>query len=149
MDEKHREYKPIILCSPGIGRDYVNTKEFKRNAFNEGETKEYYRTPSGHKIALPKYWRNKRYSEEEREALWLHKLNQETRYVNGIPIDVSKDLKQYYNVLKQARRLNAELGYGKDKKNWELKIYENEQRKLMQATRIEKGKNKKNNKKKQ
>ena len=36
---------------------------------------------TGHKIAIPMYWRNKLYTDEEKEKLWIHKLDQETRYV--------------------------------------------------------------------
>ena len=46
----------------------------------------------GHKQALPIYWRNKIYSEEEREKLWLQKLDKKERYVNGQKIDISGNL---------------------------------------------------------
>ena len=44
MDEKHPLYKSIILCSPGIGKNYANSQEAKLNKFKEKETKEYFRT---------------------------------------------------------------------------------------------------------
>ena len=60
----------------------MNRTDWIKNKFNQnGETREYYKTETGHKQALPIYWRNKIYSEEEREKLWLQKLDKEERYV--------------------------------------------------------------------
>ena len=39
---------------------------------------------------MPIYYRNKIYSEEEREKLWIQKLNSNTRYILGEKIDISK-----------------------------------------------------------
>ena len=70
MDKIHKTYKPKILCSAGIGKGYVNSMQFKNNKYNNNKTNEAYRTSTGHEIALPIYFRNKRYSEHEREQLW-------------------------------------------------------------------------------
>ena len=83
MDIDHPNYTPKILCSKGIGSNYVNTYNATRNKYNGEETKEYYVTRTGHKLALPIYYRNKIYSEDEREQLWLHKLDKEERWVMG------------------------------------------------------------------
>ena len=43
--------------------------DWVKNKFNpNGETREYYKTETGHKQALPIYWRNKIYSEEVDEG---------------------------------------------------------------------------------
>jgi hypothetical protein len=137
IDEKHKTYKSIILTSAGIGRDYTNTYNATTNKYNETETIETYRTTTGHKIALPKYWRNKIYTDEEKERLWLIKLDKEIRYINGEKIDISKDEEEYYKTLEYYRTVNKELGYGTDEKNWKRKIYEEQRRTMLQKKRIE------------
>lgn len=66
-DELHKEYKPVILSSPGIGKGYLDRIDYKRNKFKGKETKEDYINNKGYKMAMPIYWRNKIYTEEERE----------------------------------------------------------------------------------
>lgn len=135
QDQKHKEYKPKILTSPGIGKGYVGSHNAKKNKYKKGETKETYTNRAGYKMALPIYFRNKIYTEEERERLWLEKLDKEERYINGQKVDISKGEEGYYNLLKEARKLNKTLGYGDDKINWERKKYERERRIIMQQKR--------------
>lgn len=143
-DTKHKHYKSIILTSPGIGSDYTKTYNSKLNKYNETETIETYRTSTGHKIAMPIYWRNKIYKEEEREKLWLQKLDKQIRYINGKKFDVSKTDEHYMKALKYEQQLNKELGYGDDQKNFNEEIYENQLRILKQKERIYKAYNNKN-----
>lgn len=135
-DLDHKEYKPLILTSPGIGKDYVKTKAASKNKFNESETIETYRTNNGYKISMPIYWRNKIYTDEEREALWLHKLDKQERWVCGEKTDISQSETNYYKLLQWHRRINAELGYGTGIKNWNRLEYEEARRKIMIETRL-------------
>jgi len=139
MEEVHKTYKPIILTSAGIGERYMHKSDARLNKYVKGNTREYYRTATGHKVGLPIYWRNKIYTEEEREKLWLEKLDKGIRYVNGVKIK-EEDTTYYTAVLKEARNTNKILGYGDDEKSWEREQYERERRELMQKTRIAKGK---------
>lgn len=141
-DEKHPNYKSRILTSPGIGNAYVTTLDSAKNLFKNIETNETYRTRTGHKITLPIYWRNKIYTEDEREKLWLQKLDKDERWVCGEKVKNS-DTKNYLGLLKHYRQLNKQLGYGNDEKNYEQEIYERERRIIMQQTRIKNAKNKK------
>lgn len=138
VDKKHKEYKSKILTSAGIGNKYPETVRAKQHKFNGKETKEEYRTYSGHKMAMPIYWRNKIYTEKEREELWIKKLDEGKRYVCGEEIDANISEENYYKVLKHYRELNRELGYGNDEKNWNRIVYERERRKLLIETRIKK-----------
>lgn len=142
IDQDHKEYKPRILTSAGIGGSYVNRKDAKNNKYKEGKTNEAYKNRQGYKMALPIYYRNKIYTEDEREKLWIEKLDEEKRYVNGIEVDISKGDEKYYKVLEEQRRINKQLGYGDDSINWDRKRYERERRIGLQKTRIEKGKTK-------
>lgn len=129
-DIKHKEYKSKILTSPGIGKEYLKRWDSKQNKYNENKTKETYITRAGTKIGLPIYYRNKIYTEDEREKLWIKKLDEEIRWINGIKIDISKNEDRYYKILEQEREKNTRLKYGNDEKNWERIKYENQRRKL-------------------
>lgn len=136
IDTKHKEYNSKILTSAGIGKNYINRIDAEKNKFKGPETKETYTTKQGLNIALPIYYRNKIYTEEEKEKLWLQKLDEEIRWVNGEKVDISKGEEEYYELLKWHRAKNKRLGYGNDSKNWEQKRYENSKRNLLTKQRI-------------
>ena len=136
IDKDHKEYKPKILCSPGIGKHYLQTIAANKNKYKEKQTNEAYLTKSGIKLALPIYYRNHIYSETEKEQLWLQMLDKQKRYVNGREINVSNNDEEYYKILEEEREKNTMLGYGDDKKNWERKRYENAKRNLNHLTRL-------------
>lgn len=132
MDLKHPNYKPIILTSAGIGGNYKGTS----NKFKEVGTDETYRTNTGHRMALPVYWRNKIYTDEERERLWINKLNEQKRYVLGNQIDISNGQEQYAEQLAAARKYNTKMGYQNGRTTKDQIDYENKIREIMQLTRI-------------
>lgn len=113
VDEKHPDFVSKVFASKGLGIGYLKKHQANQNKFNGKETKEYYKTPSGIKLALPKYYRNKLYSEKEREQLWINMLDKNKRYVRGEEIDIStsKGWKEYYEAVKYRQRENVELGY--------------------------------------
>lgn len=131
-DTLHAEYKSIVLTSAGIGSSYTNTHNAKLNKFNGSNTIDQYTTYKGNKCQLPIYYRNKLYTEEEREQLWLTKLDHQKRFVLGKEIDTStpEGETNYWKALKDAQRLNKELKYGSDAIDWERKRYENELRSI-------------------
>ncbi|AXH75615.1 MAG: replication initiator protein [Microviridae sp.] len=135
-DPKHLYYKPLVLCSPGIGNKY--TERTKENQYRADKTREHYTTRQGVKIALPKYYRNKIYTDEEKEQLWINLLDKKTRYVDGIKIDVSETDEHYWSLLKTKQRENQVLGYGSDKKDWDRVKYERDLRNLKKLHRIAK-----------
>jgi hypothetical protein len=138
VDEKHKEYNSKIYTSKGIGRNYMERRDVERNKYKAGKTIETYKTRQGIEIALPIYYRNKIYKDEEKEALWLEKLDEGIRWVNGIKVDIKEGEEEYYKLLEQERMKNKRLGYGDDSRNWELKKYENERRNLKKLERIQK-----------
>lgn len=138
IDEKHKMFKPKILTSKGIGANYIKRLDATNNKYNGKNTREYYTTRTGSKLALPIYYRNKLYTEEEREKLWINKLDENKRFVDGTEIDLNKNEQEYNRALKQAQLKNKRLGYGDNKKNWELKEYEEKRRELKQLQRLHK-----------
>lgn len=134
-DIKHKHFKPIILSSSGIGKNYTNSYNSKLNKFNDEKTKETYTLRNGRETALPIYWRNKIYTETEREKLWIQKLDKMERYVLGKKIDVRNGYEEYWKALEEARRINWLDGYTKGDLDKEKKEYENALRIIMQEKR--------------
>ena len=138
IDEKHKEYKSKIYASKGIGKNYFERKDSQRNKYKKNETIETYKTSGGYELSLPIYYRNKIYTEEEREKLWIEKLDKQERWVCGVKVDISENEDEYYKLLKEKRLMNKRLGYGDDVINWELKKYEQDRRNLKRLERMAK-----------
>lgn len=135
IDLQHLNYKPMILASPGIGSNYTKTTQFLKNNFNYGNTNETYRTSTGHKMAIPIYWRNKRYTDEQRELLWIQKLDKGERFVCGERVKAD-DEKTYYNLLEYHRKRTSQLGYPTPDFIWSKKKYEQARRELIHGERL-------------
>jgi len=88
---------------------------------------------------LPIYYRNAIYTEEEREQLWLQKLDKGIMYVCGEKVDVSENDEELNKLREYHRNRNKRLGYGDNKINWDRKKYEQQRRNLKQQERIAKG----------
>jgi hypothetical protein len=135
-DKKHENYKPKIYSSRGIGSNYISKYNKEKHKFKNNETIEYYKTTRGLKTGLPIYYRNKIFTEEEREQLWLEKLDKQERFVNGIKINIKENEDKYFKILKEERLKNKRLGYGDNTINWDLKRYENDLRNIKKMERI-------------
>lgn len=137
-DKTHKEYNSKIFSSKGIGYNYLNRPDSFRNEFKDKETDEQYTTKKGQKLSLPIYYRNKLWTEEERERLWTNRLDKEERWVLGARIDLKHpdSEKHYKNAVEEARKLNKAWGYGTDEKNYEQKKYEEKRKKLKQLQYI-------------
>lgn len=132
IDEKHKNFKAIILCSPGIG----GGAKLNRNKYNGKNTRDNYRLPNGKITALPKYYRNKVFDENERDILWTNRLDEQKRYVLGHEIDISQGDEQYYRELKSAQEINKNLGFGDNSEEWKKEDYNVKFSDLQRMTRI-------------
>ena len=101
---------------------------------------------NGTTAQLPIYYKNKLYTDEEREKLWLHLLDKQERYILGQKIDISKDEELYYKLLKQAKHDNEQIGLNKQQ-TWEEQEYERQRRRLKQSEIMNKKKKEFRNKK--
>lgn len=138
MDEKHKGYTPKILTSAGIGKGYIKRIDAKNNTYKGINTNEAYKTRTGTKQSLSIYWRNKIYSEEEREQLWINKLDQNIRWVCGEKIDIStqEGENEYVKLREYYRKQNKILGYGDDSKEWDINEYKRAREKLKIAKKF-------------
>lgn len=121
LDIKNKEFEGKVLCSKGIGANYINRDDAKNNRYKGDKTNETYRLRNGTKINLPIYYRNKILSEEEREELWKTKLDKGIVWVCGEKIDIN-DEKTYMKTMDYYRSRHIKLS-GDNIENWEEKKY--------------------------
>lgn len=122
LDEKHKNFTPITLCSAGIGKGYLNRSDSELNRYREKKTIETYRLRNGTKINLPIYYRNKIYTEEEREKLFLEKIEKGKVWICGIECDIT-DEETYFKIL-QEQQLEKQRLHGDDPIEWDIAKYE-------------------------
>lgn len=136
QDIDHPNYKSKILCSKGIGSDYTKTLNFENHKYKGENTNEGYKLPNGSTSSMPIYYRNKAFTDDEREKLWLHKLDKNEIWICGEKV-AADDAKTEYELRQWYRRINKELGYGTNEKDYDQLNYENERRNLLNAKRVE------------
>lgn len=112
LDEDNRDFVGKVLCSKGLGASYVERNK-KRFEWKGEETKTYYHARNGANIAMPRYYKIKAFTEEQRELLWIYRENSGEKYVNGFKIIVKteEDL-NYYLKLKEEQKFKIEGMYG-------------------------------------
>lgn len=84
VDIKHPMFKQIVLASKGIGSGYFDRLDFlwqKQNYKNI--TVATYTFRNGTKMAMPKYYKNKLFTDKEREKMWVNNLNRGLLWIYG------------------------------------------------------------------
>lgn len=84
VDIKHPEFKQIVLASAGIGAGYMDRLDYlwqKQNYKNINVATYTFR--NGTKMAMPKYYKNKIFTEKEREKMWINNLNRGLLWIYG------------------------------------------------------------------
>ena len=133
IDKDHKGYKPKIFTSSGIGKSYLLKPDSKLNKFNGTETREYYKTRQGLKLNLPIYYRNKIYNDEEREQLWIQRLDKNERWIMGEKVEA--DSEEEEQTRKFYQRKNTTLGYGDNSEEWSIKSYKKMRKRLKKIDR--------------
>lgn len=123
IDKDHKEFTGVILCSPGIGAGYLKRGDCNKHIYKKGDTIETYRLRNGAKINLPIYYRNKIFTEEEREKLFIDKIEKGEVWVMGQKVRID-DTEYYEALLKQARE-DANRLHGDIEEEWEEQKYMN------------------------
>ena len=88
---------------------------------------------NGGKLNLPIYYRNKIFTEEEREKLFLDKIEKGIVYVLGSKIDLKTEELRYMGVLVSERERCERLYYD-NPKEWDRRKYLNRLKKQRQWT---------------
>ena len=118
VPEKHKEFIGKILCSKGIGANYMKREDAKNNVYKGKLTNENYRMKNGAKVNLPSYYRNKIYNEEEKEKLWIDKIEKGYRYVMGEKVSTN-NIEEWENLIRYYQD-RAKLIYGENPVDWDL-----------------------------
>lgn len=124
FDAKHADFKPTILVSPGLGKAYISEDNKIIHKFRNEKTKEH-TDICGHKIGLPIYYRNYFFNEDEREKLWLNRIEKCERYILGTKYSTKnlEEIKYFYKCLATAQEYNDSLGYKNYGEEWKKEYY--------------------------
>lgn len=136
LDDKHPNYKPIVLTSPGIGKGYIGSELAKFNGYNGKETKQFYVDRYGAKRTIPKYFRDKIYTEEQRERLRLDRMESPIKYIGGKSVNIVHNEQEYQRLYSAETQKNNRLGYKKSAQTTEKQIAENQVRGEVQKKRL-------------
>lgn len=136
-DHLHQYYNPIILCTAGIGKQYMLGTNCYRNRFKLENTNETYKTDTGYEIILPKYYKRHLYTDSQLEELWMQKLDKNERYILGQKTTTDED---YLNLINTARIKNKRLKYGSQRIDYTIKENEKKAREKLQKQRKKQGK---------
>lgn len=124
IDPDHKTYKADIFTSAGIGSNYITNITRRIHKYNGTQTNQSYILPNGQRISLPIYYRNKLWTQEERDKIWTHTLDRDTRYIRGIEIqEFSKNYQKYIDILKEQQNTNICMGYGDRSNTWKEEDY--------------------------
>lgn len=84
VDVKHKEFKQIVLASPGIGDKYFDRLDWQWQKQNYGKIEvPTYTFRNGTKMAMPKYYKDKLFTEQERNKMWINNLNRGILWIYG------------------------------------------------------------------
>lgn len=140
IDKKHKNFRPQIFCSAGLGRNYIDFAAQEQHIYRKNKTVEFYALPNGAKVNLPIYYRNKLFTEEQREKLWIEKIEKDTRFINGIEIKRANtdNFEHFRQVLETQQKINKEIGFGDNSSEWKKEDYNITLRMLNKAKRTKK-----------
>jgi len=84
VDIKHPKFKQIVLASPGIGSEYFNRLDWQWQKQNYKRIEvPTYTFRNGTKMAMPKYYKDKLFTEKERNKMWINNLNRGLLWIYG------------------------------------------------------------------
>ena len=116
-DSKHIDFKGRVFASAGIGKAYLQDELNRyRHRYQGEKTNTTYTDSQGYKCGLPKYYRDRLYTEEERRKLWSIQLdkNEGKTTIDGVEYNIN-DNKTINQAIKNNELKNIELGYPSEK----------------------------------
>lgn len=139
IDTDHKGFNGQILASPGIGKQFLERLQKYESTmyrYKPKQTKDYYLLPTGSKIKLPTYYKNKLFTEDEKELIWRDFMDTDKETIAGINYNHrTTDNGTLANIVDKAQEINKRLGYGDDSKEWRKKPYNITKRMLQQIER--------------
>lgn len=138
LDKDHKGFEGKVHCSPGLGKAFTETLYFKSYKYIPGKSRNDYIASNGAKMALPKYWKNKAYNEDEREIIWSEAMDKGDTYINGTRYGKETNPETIEQIRKKAQEDNIKLGFGDRTAKWRTKAYNVTEKMLKQGYKSEK-----------
>ena len=84
VDIKHKTFKQIVLASKGIGSGYFDRLDYlwQKQNYKKIEVATY-TFRNGTRMAMPRYFKNKLFTDKEREKMWINNLNRGLLWIYG------------------------------------------------------------------
>lgn len=114
IDDIHKGYKQATFTSKGMGKEYIE-RNYNWHKFKGKETNTKYRMKDGKEIELPRYYKEKLWTEEEREEIYLKTLDENIISLGGEKIKKNITLEEFNKKLEIVREDNKRAGYGDNK----------------------------------
>ena len=123
IDTDHKGFIGQVLCSPGMGREYVQRPGVEAaHKYRPKNTIDYYRLNNGQKVKLPTYYKNKFVNEDQRELIWREFMDRDQTAVMGIVHDNRRITPEILgNIVNKAQERSRFYGYGDDSQEWKKK----------------------------
>lgn len=137
-DSKHIDFKGRIFASAGIGKGYIqNELNRYRHRYQGEKTNTTYTDSQGYTCGLPKYYRDRLYTEEERRKLWTIQLdkNEDKIIIDGVEYN-ENDNKAINQAIKNNELKNIELGYPSEKQIKAIKQINAKKREIIAAHKV-------------
>lgn len=124
-DLDNKDFTGKILVSPGLGKGYTERRR-DEHQFKEEKTNEMYRFKNGCQTPLPRYYKEKLFTEEERQKLWIYKTEEGYKYVMGEKIRVTneEEEKEYKNICDYYRDRNKQIHFDNEEE-WNIRKFNN------------------------
>nr|DAG84048.1 MAG TPA: Replication associated protein [Microviridae sp.] len=106
---KYPNFQGKVLCSKGIGSEYFkrNTNEWQKENYKTIEVPTY-KFRNGSKVAMPKYYKDRVFNEEQREKMWTNNLERGIEWIGGEKVK-AEDIKTIEKLRKWYRKRGQEL----------------------------------------
>lgn len=109
VDTKHPTFKQIVLASKGIGDGYFDRLDYLWQKQNYKQINvATYTFRNGTKMAMPKYYKNKIFTDKEREKMWINNLDRGLLWIYGEKVKAN-DWKTIDNLREYWQRYGREV----------------------------------------
>lgn len=143
IDTDHKGFVGQVLASPGIGKRWIEyAKQSGAYTFDSrAGIIDTYVTSNGGKIKLPTYYKNKLYSDKEKEENWRRFMDLQQQSIMGNTYSLKITNENTINAISdKADEINKFLGYGDSSGDWKKKPYNLTKQMLEQRARMEREK---------
>lgn len=113
-DDINPEFIGKVLASPGLGAGYTERNR-KYHTYHGENTHEEYTNYNGTKETLPRYYKEKIWTEEQRQQLWIIKENNGIKWIKNQKFNTnSQEGKEWYETCLEEHNRTGAATHGDD-----------------------------------